>query len=107
MPDYPSVRFFQQTGFRVLPATWKKPDAAIALLKCARKDATEKMLGILFTNWSGGRGQQQLLAALKDSKDTKEPPDISDTTKGVADAMKLCLEELNKTPQKPEKQPTK
>jgi hypothetical protein len=107
MPDYPSVRFFQQKGFRVLPATWKNPDAAIALLKCARKDATEKMLGILFTNWSGGRGQQQLLAALKDSKDTKEPPDISDTTKGVADAMKLCLEELNKTPQKPEKQPTK
>ena len=107
MPDYPSVRFFQQKGFRVLPATWKKPDAAIALLKCARKDATEKMLGILFTNWSGGRGQQQLLAALKDSKDTEEPPDISDTTKGVADAMKLCLEELIKTPQKPEKQPTK
>ena len=52
--DYPSVRYFQEQGFRVLPAPWKKPDAAVALIRCARKDATDKMLGVLFTGWSAG-----------------------------------------------------
>ncbi|HPM85118.1 MAG TPA: family 20 glycosylhydrolase [Candidatus Anammoximicrobium sp.] len=63
--DYPSVRFFQQQGFRVLPAPWKKPDAAVALIRCARQDATDKMLGILFTGWSAGGNGEHLLAAWK------------------------------------------
>ncbi|MGA2258931.1 MAG: hypothetical protein ABSG53_30040, partial [Thermoguttaceae bacterium] len=63
--DYPSVRFFQQQGFRVLPSTWKTPDAAVALVQCARKDAADRMLGILFTGWSVGGNGEQLMAALK------------------------------------------
>jgi hypothetical protein len=41
--DYPSVRFFQEQGFRVVPSTWTKPEAAVALVRCARNDATERM----------------------------------------------------------------
>ena len=55
--DYPSVRFFQEQGFRVLPSPWKNADAAVAFIRTARKDATERMLGVLFTGWSeGGNG---------------------------------------------------
>jgi hypothetical protein len=64
--DYPSVRFFQQQGFRVLPATWKNPDAAVALIRCARKDASQRMLGVLFTGWSVGGDGEKLTAALRD-----------------------------------------
>ena len=63
--DYPSVRFFQQQGFRVLPSTWQKPDAAVALIQCARKDATQRMLGVLFTGWSAGGNGEHLMAALE------------------------------------------
>jgi hypothetical protein len=65
--DYPSVRFFQKKGFRVLPSTWKNPDGAVALIRCARKDATDRMLGILFTGWSAGGNGENLAAALKDA----------------------------------------
>ena len=68
--DYPSVRFFQEQGFRVLPSTWNQPDGAVALIRCSRKDATDKMLGILFTGWSAGGNGEQLLAGLKGD----EPP---------------------------------
>lgn len=68
--DYPSVRFFQQKGFRVLPATWKNPEAAVALIRAARRDATEKMLGILFTGWSAGGNGEYLLAPLRGREDT-------------------------------------
>ena len=64
--DYPSVRFFQEKGFRVLPATWKNPEAAVALIQTARQEATEKMLGVLFTGWSAGGNGEHLFAALTD-----------------------------------------
>ncbi len=63
--DYPSVRFFQDQGFRVLPSTWKNPAAAVALIRCARGDATERMLGVLFTGWSAGGNGERLMAALQ------------------------------------------
>ncbi len=63
--DYPSVQFFQEKGFRVLPSTWKTPKAAVALIRASRKDATDKMLGFLFTGWSEGGSGEYLLAALK------------------------------------------
>lgn len=67
--DYPSVRFFQQQGFRVLPSTWKSPEVAVALVRCSRKDATDRMLGILFTGWSAGGNGERLMAALEGRKE--------------------------------------
>jgi len=50
-PDYPSVRLFQEKGFRVWPASYKSTEAALALLECAQRDATDRMLGYLGTSW--------------------------------------------------------
>jgi len=89
--DYPSVRFFQQQGFRVLPSTWKKPDAAVALVRCARKDATERMLGVLFTGWSAGGNGEYLMTALKGQEiDARE----NDTAKQVAATIRAGLDAL-------------
>jgi hypothetical protein len=88
--DYPSVRFFQQQGFRVLPSTWKNPEAAAALVRCARQDATERMLGVLFTGWSAGGNGESLMAALKD--DPREAKGKS-TAHQIAAAIRAGLKE--------------
>ena len=49
--DYPSVRYFQDKGFRVWPAGWDNVDATRALIACARRNATDRMLGHLSTTW--------------------------------------------------------
>ncbi len=49
--DYPSVRHFQEKGFRVWPAGWNERDAVRRLIEVGRGDATEKMLGYLSTTW--------------------------------------------------------
>ena len=52
MPDYPSIGFFQEKGFRVWPATWKSPSAAMALLDSAKRQAQgDRMLGYMCTTW--------------------------------------------------------
>ncbi len=49
--DYPSVRYFQDKGFRVWPSSWHNPKAAEALMACAKRNATERMIGHLCTTW--------------------------------------------------------
>jgi hypothetical protein len=51
--SYPSVPMFLQKGFRVLPAGWKNVDATKALIQYSRDQKNPKMLGHLFTTWSG------------------------------------------------------
>jgi hypothetical protein len=51
--SYPSVPLFVEKGFRVLPASWKKVDAVKALIQASAKVDSPKMLGHLFTTWSG------------------------------------------------------
>jgi hypothetical protein len=53
MPSYPSIPLFLKKGFRVLPASWRKPDASRALIEYGRKQASPRMLGHLFTTWGG------------------------------------------------------
>jgi hypothetical protein len=95
--DYPSVRFFQQQGFRVLPSPWKNPDAGVALIRCARKDATERMLGVLFTGWSAGGNGERLMAALKSETDAND----KDTAKQIAATITAGLKELAGPADKP------
>jgi hypothetical protein len=94
--DYPSVRFFQQQGFRVLPCPWKNPDAAAALIRCARKDAADKMLGVLFTGWSAGGNGEHLLAAWKSRGSGEKPPaKTQETARGIAATIEAGLKELD------------
>lgn len=51
--SYPSVPMFIEKGFRVLPAGWNKVDATTALIEYSRTVDGPKMLGHLFTTWSG------------------------------------------------------
>jgi hypothetical protein len=53
MSSYPSVPLFLEKGFRVLPASWRKPDASRALIEYSRKQESPRMLGHLFTTWGG------------------------------------------------------
>lgn len=91
--DYPSVRFLQEQGFRVLPCPWKNPDAAVALIRCARKDATEKMLGVLFTGWSAGGNGEHLLSVWKNGSQQAKP---QETARGIAAAIRAGLPELDR-----------
>jgi hypothetical protein len=49
---YPSLPMLIDKGFRVLPASWHKPDASRALIEQSLKLHSPKMLGHLFTTWS-------------------------------------------------------
>lgn len=51
--SYPSVPMFIEKGFRVWPAGWNKVEATNALIEYSRGFDDPKMLGHLFTTWSG------------------------------------------------------
>jgi hypothetical protein len=92
---FPSVKFFQDKGFRVLPAPWRNPEAATALLRVAKQGATDKMLGVLFTGWSAS--PDGLLAGLKSDPKPVKPgrkPSRAETTQGVAATIQAGLKEL-------------
>jgi hypothetical protein len=50
---YESVPMFMSKGFRVLPASWKNTDAALALIRDARMGQSDgRLVGHIFTTWS-------------------------------------------------------
>ncbi len=49
--DYPSVRYFQEKGFRVWPGGWNEVEAVRRLIEVSRRAATPRMVGYLATTW--------------------------------------------------------
>lgn len=49
--SYPSIQFFIDKGFRVLPGSWKEPDATEAFVDYSLSIRSNKMLGHLCTLW--------------------------------------------------------
>ncbi len=49
--EYESVPMFLEKGFRVWPASWRKPDAARALVDYSKRHENDRMLGHLNTTW--------------------------------------------------------
>jgi len=96
---YPSIRFFQEKGFRVLPATYCIPEAGVAMIRASRLGATDKMLGILFTGWSNGPGGQWLLDALRGRSPNAAagPVDAKEleAARGTAATIKAGLAEIS------------
>lgn len=85
MPEYPSVRYFQDKGFRVLPSPWSNVTAALALLGAAQTEPTDRMLGMLCTGWSVGDGGARLLDSLdRGSDDCREAPVVRAVLKRLA-----------------------
>ncbi len=80
--EYPSVPYFQQKGFRVVPASWKDAKAAVALRDYARRHATEKLLGHMCTTWVDGADFARSLLGMSPA---------SETAKQVVDALYACF----------------
>jgi hypothetical protein len=80
--EYPSVPYFQQKGFRVLPSSWKNVKAALALRDFANQGATDRMLGHLCTTWAGGGVVARALLGEGHS---------SDETHKVVEAIRACF----------------
>lgn len=92
---FPSLRIFQEKGFRVLAAPWRNPEAATAFLATARKNATDKLLGVLFTGWSVSA--ESLLENLQDEPrefHLSRKPTREETSRGVAATIRAGLKEL-------------
>jgi glycosyl hydrolase family 20 len=50
---YESLPMFMEKGFRILPASWKKTDATLALIRYAREHKSDdRLVGHIFTTWS-------------------------------------------------------
>jgi hypothetical protein len=81
--DYPSVRYFQQKGFRVWPAGWNEEDAVRRFIEVSRKDASEKMVGYLATTWTSPEDIATMLAAEQVKKRNRRAADIA-TCVGLA-----------------------
>jgi hypothetical protein len=53
---YESLPMFIEKGFRILPASWRKTDATLALIRDARANQREgRVVGHIFTTWSRRR----------------------------------------------------
>lgn len=86
--EYPSVPFFQQQGFRVLPSSWRNRDAALALLDYARAQNRGKVIGHLCTTWAGA--DEMARAFLGDAGE------VAAQTRQIAETTKACLDRLSK-----------
>jgi hypothetical protein len=84
--DYPSVRYFQDKGFRVWPAGWNNVEATEALIDCARRGATDRMLGHLCTTWvlEPGGFARALLGQ-------RDPALVTDRAIQAADAFRAAV----------------
>ena len=89
--DYPSIRYFQDKGFRVWPAGWDNVDATKALIGYARQNATDRMLGHLSTTWvlEPGGFARALLGQ-------HDPALVSQRATQAASACRAAMEELGR-----------
>ncbi|MBN1342976.1 MAG: family 20 glycosylhydrolase [Phycisphaerae bacterium] len=88
--DYPSVRHFQQKGFRVLTSSWKNAKAAEALIDSAARSTSGRWLGHLCTSWvlTPGTFAEALLGE-------GDPAKIKDRAAPAAAAVKACMKKLS------------
>ena len=70
----------------VWPAGWQSVNATKALIRCARSDATDRMLGHLFTTWIGSDLIARLLL------DEPGPAKPSRQTRRIVEAMRAGAE---------------
>jgi Glycosyl hydrolase family 20, catalytic domain len=88
---YPSLRLFQDKGFRVWPCPWRNPKAAQLFLDAAKQNATDRMLGVLCTGWDTGGGGSLLAKVLFNEAKPGEAEDVK-TASGVAQVLQLAME---------------
>lgn len=92
---YPSIYQFYRKGFRVLPATWNSPEAAMALMEFAyeargKLNMEDRMLGMLVTGWNATG--ENLLTALSSGDLGKDEGNI----KGIAATLRAVMDEYKR-----------
>lgn len=90
---YPSVPFFLEKGFRVLPASWRNADAALALLECSLAQHNPRMLGHLCTTWAGGETIAKVLLG-----ETQQGTQSQNNAVQAVFALELCMARLGNEP---------
>ena len=80
MDEFPSVRFFQDKGFRVWPGGWNKEKSIRRFIEVARRDATPLMLGYMATTWAD---VTKVVAGLAGEPLGAEDEKIADIAAGV------------------------
>jgi hypothetical protein len=84
--EYPSVRFFQEQGFRVMPSTWRNLKATKAFIEYAQRTRTDRMIGYLFTTWYGA--QDMCPALLGEGNQSKLPAGAIEAAATLREGMK-------------------
>lgn len=88
--EYPSVPYFQERGFRVLPASWRNREAALALLEYARAHNRGRVVGHLCTTWVGAdQVARELLG---------EAAGGNERTRQIVETLRACLTRLASPP---------
>ena len=88
---YPSLKLFQEKGFRVWPGPWRNVEAANRLIAASKDGATEMMLGVLSTGWSSGGGGKSLLRALEGDIEPDEAKKLESAV-GHAEVLKVSMD---------------
>jgi hypothetical protein len=90
---YPSIAYFQQQGFRVLPSTWRNKEAALAVIAEARRSATERMIGHVCTCWVSAAS---FCRDLLDFDANAAVPRERGGTRDIVVTLRACLDLLNR-----------
>jgi hypothetical protein len=91
LDGYPSLKLFQEKGFRVWPCPWRDPEAARRLIAAAKDGATEKMLGMCGTGWGAGGGGSALAKVLAGEVKPDEEAGMKDAI-GTAAVLRAAVE---------------
>ncbi len=92
---YPSVAYFQQKGFRVWPASWNNPKAALAFLEEGRRVNTGRVIGHLGTTWGSAPA---FCKALMEPAGEIPKGRRGGGVQAAAQALRVCMSALNHPP---------
>ncbi len=87
---YPSVSYLQQKGFRVWPASWNNPKAALALLEEGRRVNKGLVIGHLGTTWLSCTAFCKALL----EPGGEVPKGRRAGVQGAAQALRVCMNAL-------------
>jgi hypothetical protein len=91
---YPSVPYFQEKGFRVWPASWNNPKAALALLEEGQRVNKGKVIGHLGTTWCA---VPAFCKALLEPKAEFPKGRRGSGAPGAAVALRVCMKAMDRS----------
>jgi hypothetical protein len=84
-PEYPSLPYFTNKGFRTVVCPWREVDATRSFVAYAGKVRSDKILGVLQTSWCNSGNLCRALLGQAVSGD-EHAPQVAGSFKVVAEA---------------------